>query len=134
GVSAASGASASADCGEGYADVLESTRPATRLEARMPLDPQARDALDKLAAAGLGYAHTYGVEGARAVLGLRRVVCPTEPPPIHRREDRTVAGHVSIRIYWPEGDGPFPLLMYFHGGGWVLGSRDTHEGICRNLT
>src|SRR5262249_5257951 len=33
----------------------------------------------------------------------------------------------------PAGDGPLPLLMYFHGGGWVIGDLDTCEGICRSL-
>ena len=34
-----------------------------------------------------------------------------------------------MRVYRP-GDGPAPVLLYFHGGGWVLGGLDTHHGVC----
>jgi acetyl esterase len=36
-------------------------------------------------------------------------------------------------VYTPEGNGPFPVLVYFHGGGWVIGSRDSIDGPCRSL-
>ncbi|MGZ0131998.1 alpha/beta hydrolase [Priestia megaterium] len=39
---------------------------------------------------------------------------------------------LTIRVYEPEGTGPFPALVYYHGGGWVLGSLDTHDSICRS--
>jgi len=45
-----------------------------------------------------------------------------------------VAGKQPIRIYTPEGDGPFPILVYFHGGGWVVGSINTVDASCRALT
>ncbi|HTI81965.1 MAG TPA: alpha/beta hydrolase, partial [Acetobacteraceae bacterium] len=51
-------------------------------------------------------------------------------------DQRTVAGpggDLALRIYWPQGAGPFPLLVFFHGSGFVLCSLDTHDGICRNL-
>jgi acetyl esterase len=38
-----------------------------------------------------------------------------------------------VRIYTPNGQGPFPLLLWFHGGGWVLGSVKTHDATCRRL-
>src|ERR1700758_3481683 len=40
---------------------------------------------------------------------------------------------LRIRIYTPHGAGPFPLLVFFHGSGFVLLSLDTHDGMCRNL-
>jgi acetyl esterase len=43
------------------------------------------------------------------------------------------AGDIPIRIYTPEGAGPFPLLVYFHGGGFVVGSIDGSDEICRTL-
>jgi acetyl esterase len=43
-------------------------------------------------------------------------------------------GEIPIRIYAPNGDGPFPILVYFHGGGWVLGSLDGVDTICRRIT
>ena len=43
-------------------------------------------------------------------------------------------GEIPLRVYTPAGAGPFPLLVYFHGGGWVIGSIETHDAICRTLT
>jgi acetyl esterase len=42
-------------------------------------------------------------------------------------------GPLRIRVYTPHGAGPFPLLVFFHGSGFVLCSLDTHDGMCRNL-
>jgi acetyl esterase len=41
--------------------------------------------------------------------------------------------HIPVRIYIPKGEGPFPVITYFHGGGFVLLSLDTHDEICRQL-
>ncbi|MBN9654109.1 alpha/beta hydrolase [Halobacillus sp. GSS1] len=38
---------------------------------------------------------------------------------------------IPVRIYTPEGEGPFPVLVYFHGGGWVFGNIDSSDNICR---
>jgi acetyl esterase len=43
-------------------------------------------------------------------------------------------GDVPVRIYTPEGNGPFPTLIYFHGGGWVIGTLDAYDASCRALT
>lgn len=51
-------------------------------------------------------------------------------------EDRsipTAAGDVPVRIYRPQGDGPFPIVMNFHGGGWVIGDLDTADAVCRGV-
>jgi acetyl esterase len=41
-------------------------------------------------------------------------------------------GHeIPLRIYTPEGEGPFPVLIYFHGGGWVFGDLDSSDNVCR---
>ena len=42
-------------------------------------------------------------------------------------------GDVPMRIYTPEGTGPFPVLVNFHGGGWVFGDLDTADGVCRDI-
>jgi acetyl esterase len=42
-------------------------------------------------------------------------------------------GDLSMRLYLPDGDGPFPVLVYFHGGGFVIGSLETHDALCRSL-
>jgi acetyl esterase len=43
------------------------------------------------------------------------------------------AGPIPLRVYKPEGDGALPLLLYAHGGGWVTGSLDSHDKLCRIL-
>ena len=40
---------------------------------------------------------------------------------------------IAARRYQPEGKGPFPMMVYFHGGGWVIGDLDTHDNVCRAL-
>lgn len=60
------------------------------------------------------------------------------PPPVTLASvaDRSIAGpagDVPVRIYTPEGSGPFPVTCYFHGGGFVLGDLDTQDMIARGL-
>src|SRR5207249_4430948 len=43
------------------------------------------------------------------------------------------AGQVPMRIYRPASPGPLPLMLYAHGGGWVTGSLDSHDKLCRML-
>lgn len=40
---------------------------------------------------------------------------------------------IRLRTYYPTGKRPFPALLYFHGGGWVLNNLDTHDHVCRSL-
>jgi acetyl esterase len=50
--------------------------------------------------------------------------------------DRSISGpdgSLSIRVYTPFGTGPFPVILYFHAGGWVAGNLDSHDPIARNL-
>ena len=42
-------------------------------------------------------------------------------------------GDLSYRLYRPPSDGPHPIVVYFHGGGWVLGSHDSDDPFCRDL-
>ncbi|MEM7077649.1 MAG: alpha/beta hydrolase [Pseudomonadota bacterium] len=56
--------------------------------------------------------------------------------PIHKVEDRNLPGSetdIPVRIYTPAGDGPFGVLVYFHGGGWVIGDIDTCDAVCRQI-
>ncbi len=53
-----------------------------------------------------------------------------------RVEDRTIpgpAGEMPVRIYRPEGEAPKPVIVYYHGGGWVIGTLETHDEGCRAL-
>jgi acetyl esterase len=40
---------------------------------------------------------------------------------------------IPVRVYTPEGEGPYPILVYFHGGGWVLGDLEAQDADCRNI-
>ncbi|WP_458207544.1 alpha/beta hydrolase [Haladaptatus sp. NG-SE-30] len=76
------------------------------------------------------------IDGARQLLA-NLWEPPEEPEPVAAVRDLTVAGpagSLPIRVYTPDGSAPFPVLVYFHGGGWVMGSLDTDDGICRALT
>ena len=42
-------------------------------------------------------------------------------------------GRIALRVYKPRGSGPFPVLHFFHGGGWVGFDLDTHDALCRDL-
>jgi acetyl esterase len=58
------------------------------------------------------------------------------PAKVARAEQRSMegpGGPIALRIYTPSGSGPFPLMVFFHGSGFVLCSLDTHDGMCRNL-
>lgn len=102
----------------------------------MPLDPQARAHLDASAALGLAAPETIPIEQHRANGLTRKRQLGGPPPPVAKVEDRLVPGpdgDVPVQIYTPEGDGPFPILVYFHGGGWVAGCIETHENVARAL-
>ncbi|HEY1077374.1 MAG TPA: alpha/beta hydrolase [Fontimonas sp.] len=59
----------------------------------------------------------------------------------HRATDLSVVnermpvegGRIGVRLYRPRGAGPFPILHFFHGGGWVRGDLETHDALCRDL-
>ena len=62
--------------------------------------------------------------------GLEKVVKPEDVVPVGSVEELTVpggAGERDARLYKPEGDGPWPTLVYLHGGGFVVGDLDTHD-------
>jgi acetyl esterase len=52
---------------------------------------------------------------------------------VARVEDRVIGDGLRVRIYWPQGDGPHPVTLYMHGGGYVVGDLDTQDMIARAL-
>jgi acetyl esterase len=100
---------------------------------RMTPDPQMQAILDQMKAAGWRPTHTLSVAEARKAF-TSRIAAGT---PVARTQDRAIpgpAGDIPVRIHWPAGAGPFPALVFFHGGGWVVGNLDTHDVTCRSLT
>ena len=102
----------------------------------MPLDPQMKNLLDAMAAAEVPAFHTLTPDEARKMTA-RRVPQGAAVEPVAKVEDRTIpgaGGEIPIRIYTPQGTGPFGALVYFHGGGWVVGDIQMTDQPCRMLT
>jgi acetyl esterase len=102
----------------------------------MPLDPQAHAFLEQLAAAEAPPLHELSVEDARQVI-VELFGTKEAPEPGGVVEDRTIpgaAGEIPVRIYTPQASGVLPILVYFHGGGWVIGNLETYDSTCRALT
>lgn len=100
----------------------------------MPLDPQARAMIDKTLALNLPPASQMTLKQLRDNARERSAALPREEV-ASVRDHRIAApgGEVLVRVFTPRAAGPLPALVYFHGGGWVTGDVDTHEGICRTL-
>jgi acetyl esterase len=101
------------------------------------LDPQVKRFLDRLAATAPRATAGLTVADRRASIE-RLVTLGGEPESVARLEKRSIpgpAGPMRVWIYTPAGArmGPLPGLVYFHGGGFVAGSLETHDGICRAL-
>lgn len=104
----------------------------------MPLDPHLAGVLKSLAAAGRKPAHAGTVAEARGgylalTYGSRK---PEEIVPVGSVEDTTVpggSGPLKARIYRPEDSSPNPTVVFFHGGGFVIGNLDSHDNMCRDL-
>jgi acetyl esterase/lipase len=101
----------------------------------MPLSPKSKEFLEQFAAAGLPALGTAGVAETRT--GFDGIAVFGGPPePMAKVENRRIpgpAGEIPVRIFAPEGRAPMPILVYFHGGGWVIGTLETHDAVCRHL-
>lgn len=99
----------------------------------MPLDPQARQFLDKLEAMGGPPIHELTPTELRAALAS---ISGGTPEPVARVTEHRAEGEhgpIGLRVYTPEGNGALPVLVYFHGGGWVAGNQDSVETACTIL-
>lgn len=103
----------------------------------MSLHPQVAGFLQQLASMGAKPFHTMGPVEARQAFSALSASLPRSAAKIASSVDRTVpgpAGDIPVRVYTPEGNGPFPALVYFHGGGFVFGQLDDYDQICRELS
>jgi acetyl esterase len=102
----------------------------------MPLDPQAEKVLQLLA--GLKFPPLPTLEPAKArELSAKYRGKPRRRQPVPRVCDRTIptpAGNLPLRIYTPDSNAPLPALVYFHGGGWVLGNLDAADNTCWSIS
>ncbi|MFO8114808.1 MAG: alpha/beta hydrolase [Halorubrum sp.] len=100
------------------------------------IDPQAKAAVERDARFPLPHSR-WGVKLARLLTGPIMRVRNRNPPAVGRTVDGTVPGPdgaLDARLYLPDADGPFPTVVFFHGGGFVFGSVATHDWLCRQLT
>lgn len=102
----------------------------------MNIEPNTQKFLDALAAAGGPPIYTLTPEEARKVLSKAQAGPVTAPAA--ETEDRTLpvgpTGATRIRIYRPQGIGENPpVIVFFHGAGWVMGGIDTHDRLVHEI-
>jgi acetyl esterase len=113
----------------------ESNRRIRAKEIPMPLDPQASAFLKQAAESGAPPLESLPVAQAREF--LRALFIPGGPrEAIKKVENRVIDagnGRLPVRIFTPDAAGPLPILVFFHGGGWVLGDCESYDIPCRAL-
>ena len=102
----------------------------------MTLDPQAQALLDKVKKSGIPPYETMSPAAARKFYDKAGEVARGEPPEPDNVEDITLpspSGELTIRCYRPSAQTGHPILVFFHGGGYTIGSLDSHDAVCRHL-
>ncbi len=104
----------------------------------MPLDVHAAKVLEMIRLSGRPPYETLAPAEARQFSRNARAVLAPEPPEMGAVRDIKIGegGAIPARLYRPLGSAPnaaLPALIYFHGGGWVIGDLDTHDVVCRQI-
>jgi acetyl esterase len=105
-------------------------------ETATALDPQAKAVIDLVIKSGRPPYHQLSPKDARQMYRETRPASTPPAPEIGLVKDLSADG-VPVRLYRPKdvsAAAPLPALVYFHGGGWVIGDLDTHDVLCRQLT
>jgi acetyl esterase len=103
----------------------------------MALDPQAKAVIELVIKSGRPAYHTLSPKEARQLFRETRPASTPTPPEIGTVKNLSANGAdgpIPLRVYRPLGvadDVQLPGLVYFHGGGWVIGDLDTHDVQCR---
>lgn len=101
---------------------------------RDPLDDQVAAVVDEVAAMGVPEWHRLSVPAARRLEA--ELFTPEDPPPVAVVRDLAFdgpAGEVPVRVY-RDAEPPAPAVVFYHGGGWTLGTLDSSGDLCRRLT
>ena len=104
------------------------------------LDPEVRAVLELVIKAGRPPYHQLTPKEARQMFRETRPATTPTPPTIGLVKDLVAEGplgSIPLRLYRPAGVAEttrLPVLVFFHGGGWVIGDLDTHDTLCRQLT
>lgn len=118
----------------------------------MQLDSAAQAVIDQYAKFNAPPIETLSPENARsnptlknaveemaagsAMVRTMNVAMPALPEPVGLITHQLIPstnGAILARVFTPKGDGPFPVVVYFHGGGWVIANLDVYEPSCRAL-
>lgn len=102
------------------------------------MDPQVQALLQMMEAAAAGRPRMYELEPAvaRATTNAGFALFNQGMPALASDVERTIpgpGGDLRVRIQTPPGEGPFPLLVYIHGGGYVIGTPETHQRLTAEL-
>lgn len=104
----------------------------------MPVDPLVQPLLDVMSfvprAPPTSVAEQRRMSDARSrVLIASYYDTPPEPAAVYERTVPVAGGEIAVRVYRPEGEGPFPGHLYIHGGGFWLGSLESCDNPCREI-
>jgi acetyl esterase len=104
----------------------------------MQLDPKLKEILDGLDPTDEEPVEEMDPVRARAIWKEEMAAVAGTPLPVKAVSERAVpgpGGPLTMRLYEPDGAGagPLPILVYYHGGGWIRGDLDTHDDVCRYL-
>lgn len=121
-------------------------QPASGGGMTAPPDAQMQRVLDNLAAlkpkpietltAGEARYQPAFVDALKLTIQKQTGMYP-QPEPVGKVEDITITGAAGLlpaRVYTPSGTGPFPVIVYYHGGGWVIASINAYDSSARSLT
>ena len=102
----------------------------------MPVNAQIQGLLDLIASKNLPPNYMLAPPEARVAMEKSRAIMRGPEVPLTRIEPLSIpgpAGAIPARLYAASQARNLPILVYFHGGGWVIGSLDTHDDLCRRL-
>ena len=100
------------------------------------IHPQARAMVERQDRLPLPHSR-HGLKAVRLLGRAAMWIQNRNNPSVGETVDWTIpgsAGGIDSRLYLPEADGPFPTVVFFHGGGFVLESINKHDWFCRHLT
>lgn len=107
-------------CMSGFADDIQ-------------MDPQTRHLLDQLNAMNIPPMESVPLEEMRKTISAYALKSNVELASIKDLNVPVENGDIPVRIYTPFGSGPFPVFVYFHGGGWIFGDIEQNDDFCRQI-
>lgn len=103
----------------------------------MPLSAESIAVIQALVAQNMPPLHGLPVAEGRALFNSAFATQPADQEPVARVEDKVIpvdGGTIRARLYAPASTAPLPVVVHFHGGGWVIMNIETHDGGCRTLS